>query len=92
MDFFKGPFSAIHFEQGLEDLELCHRSFPSLIWYGDKIRRPCLLVARGPIWFGVPYGNTLKFTFAQFPGNNGVEAGVVHNNESRGPPADRASW
>jgi len=34
----------------------------------------------------------LRPSMAQFHGNNGVEAGVVHNNESRGPPADRASW
>jgi hypothetical protein len=28
-------------------------------------RRPRLLVTRGPIWFGVPYRDALKFTFAQ---------------------------
>src|SRR5271165_5436672 len=38
---------------------------------------PRLLVARGPIWFGVPYRDALKFTFAQLPGNNGVDVGVV---------------
>jgi hypothetical protein len=56
---------------------------------GDKIRRPRFLVARDSIWFGIPYGNTLKFTFAQFPSNNGVEVCIVHNDETRGPPADR---
>jgi hypothetical protein len=50
------------------------------------------LVARGPIWFGVPYRDALKFTFAQLPGNNGVDVGVVHNDESRSAPADRTSW
>src|SRR5277367_4973508 len=55
-------------------------------------RRPRLLVARGPIWFGVPYRDALKFTFAQLPGNNGVDVGVVHNDESRSAPADRTSW
>src|SRR5271167_441197 len=69
LHFFKGSFSAIHFEQRLEDLESCHGSLPSLCRYGDQIRRPRLLVARGPIWFGVPYRDALKFTFAQLPGN-----------------------
>ena len=57
-----------------------------------RFRRPRLLVARGPIWFGVPYRDALKFTFAQLPGNNGVDVGVVHNDESRSAPADRTSW
>ena len=92
LHFFKGSFSAIHFEQRLEDLESCHGSLPSLCRYGDQIRRPRLLVARGPIWFGVPYRDALKFTFAQLPGNNGVDVGVVHNDESRSAPADRTSW
>src|SRR5271166_1381959 len=80
------------FEQRLEDLESCHGSLPSLCRYGDQIRRPRLLAATGPIWFGVPYRNALKFTFAQLPGNNGVDVGVVHNDESRSAPADRTSW
>src|SRR4051794_1554952 len=36
--------------------------------------------------------DALKFTFAQLPGNNGVDVGVVHNDESRSAPADRTSW
>ena len=39
----------------------------------------------------VPYRDALKFTFAQLPGNNGVDVGVVHNDESRSAPADRTS-
>jgi hypothetical protein len=35
----------------------------------------------GPIWFGVPYRDALKFTFTQLPGNNGVDVSVVHNDE-----------
>ena len=34
----------------------------------------------------------VKFTFAHLPGNNGVDVGVVHNDESRSAPADRTSW